>query len=83
MQKETLHFAPEFRHGSQQRFLPRVDDDGPLRIQPIESEADGLSQPPLDAIARHGLAEGARHGKTDPRPRGFQLPDAKGGEQRA
>ena len=83
MQKETLHFAPEFRHGSQQRFLPRVDDDGPLRIQPIERVADRRPHPPLDAIADDGLAERPRHREADARAGEFGLAEAESGKTRA
>src|SRR5689334_18022957 len=36
MEKEALHLAPQLRHGSTERLQPRIDDDGPLRTQPIE-----------------------------------------------
>ena len=80
MEKETFHLSLQLRHRRQQRFGPRVDDDGPLRIQPIEREADSLPHAPLDAIAHHGLPKGARNRKADPRPARFRLADAKGGK---
>src|SRR5581483_2831145 len=39
-------------------------------------------QPPFDAVARHGFAQGARDGKSDARPIGGRFADAKGGEAR-
>jgi hypothetical protein len=58
--KEALDFGLQFRHGRVQRFLPRIDDYGPLRIQPIQMPADGLADPPPDAVPHHRFADGAR-----------------------
>ena len=82
-EKEALHFAPQFHHGRIQRFRPRIDDDGPLRTQPIERVADGFAQPPLDPIPGHGFAKCPRNRKADPRPAGLQFAEAKGGKARA
>jgi len=70
--KEALHFRLDLRHRSIQRLAPRIDDDGPLGIQPIQVMADGLADPPPDAVAHHGLADGAGQGKTDARARGLR-----------
>jgi hypothetical protein len=82
-EKEALHFPPQLRHGSLQRLEPRIDDDGPLRIQPIDMLADRLAQPPLDAISRHGLAQRARNSKADAGTDGVRLLDTEGREKRA
>jgi len=81
--KKTLHFAPKFRRRRIQSFQPRIDDDGPLRIQPIEITADGFTEPPPETIAHHGFADGAWNGETDVGPIGLRLADAKGREQGA
>jgi len=81
--KETLHFAPEFRHRRIQSFQPRIDDDGTLWVQPIEMAANGFPEPPPDTIPHHGLTQRTRHGETDVRSIRLRLADAKGREQGA
>ncbi len=81
-EKEPFDFAPQFHHGRIQCFRPRIDNDGPLRIQPIERVADGLTQPPLDAVSDHGLAERARNRKPDAGSSGVRVAEAKGGKAR-
>ena len=78
--EETLHFALKFRQGRLERFQPWIDDDQPLGIQPIQSEAHGLPEPPLDAIAYDRRAESPRNGEADARPgAGLEpFPEAKG-----
>ena len=66
--EKTLHFAFEFRKGCFESPQSRIDDDGPLWIQPIQSEAHGLPEPPLDAITYDRRAERARNSETDARP---------------
>jgi hypothetical protein len=87
MAKQALHFAGQFRHGRMEGFQARIDDDGALRIQPIQAEANGLSKPPLETIAHHGRAQGARDREANLRAgadgRSCRLADAKGREQRA
>ena len=82
-EKETFHFAPQLRHGSIERLRPRIDDNGPLRIQPIETDADRFPQPPFDAIARHGLAEPTRNREPDPGTVRRRLANTKSREARA
>jgi hypothetical protein len=64
-QEKALHFAFELRQGRIESPQPRIDDDGPLRIQPIQSEAHGFPEPPLDAITYDRRAERARNSETD------------------
>jgi hypothetical protein len=70
-----------------QGFQAWIDDNGALRIQPIQAEADGLPKPPLKAIAHHSLSHGAWHSKADSRAGGnsitFRLAGAESCEQRA
>jgi hypothetical protein len=80
--KKTIHFALQFRKGRIESFEPRIDDDGALRIQPIQAQANGLAKPPLEAIAHHGRAEFAGNRKTDSRSRAFRLPHIKGCKKR-
>ena len=68
-------------YGSIEGFASRVDDYGPLWAQPIEVEADGLPDAPLDAVAHDRLADGARDSETDMRPIGLGLADTKSGEE--
>jgi hypothetical protein len=81
--KETLHFALQFRDGRFQSFQPRIDDDGTLRVQPIEMATNGFTEPPLETITHHGIAERAWNGEADVGTIGLRLTDAKGREQRA
>jgi hypothetical protein len=74
--EEALHFVLQFGQGCFESFQPRIDDDGPLWIQPIQSEAYGLAEPPLDAVAYDRRAERARNGETDPRA-GVQFPTVR------
>jgi hypothetical protein len=76
-QKETLHFALEFRYRHIQSFQPRIDDDGTLRVQPIEIAADRFAEPPLDPITHHGFTDRARYGEADAGAIGLRLADAK------
>lgn len=79
-EKEAFHFLPQLRHGGIQRFPPRIDDDGPLGIQPIESAADGFAKPPFDSIAGHRLAKGAGHRESDPRAVHFRVANTERGK---
>ncbi len=76
-EKEAFHFLPQLRHGGIQRFPPRIDDDGPLGIQPIESAAHGFAKPPFNAIAGHRLAQGAGHRESDPGAVHFRVASAE------
>jgi len=67
-QEKALHFALQFGQRRLESLQPRIDDDGPLWIQPIQSEAHGLPEPPLDAITYDRRAERARNSETDARP---------------
>ena len=82
-EKETFHLPPQLRHGSIQRFRPRIDDDGPLRIQPIERVPHCFTQPPFDPVARHRLAQSTGNRKSDPRPLRCGFAHAKGRKARA
>jgi hypothetical protein len=82
-EKQPLHFALELREGSIEGLAPRIDDDGPLRVQPVQVKADGLAEAPLDTIAHHGIAERTGRSKADSRPIGLRFMDAKGREERA
>jgi hypothetical protein len=62
---ETLYFALQLRHRSIEGLAPRIDDNGPLWVHPIDITADGLAHTPPDAISHHGLAHRPRDGKTD------------------
>ena len=81
--KETLHFAPDLLRGGVQRLAPRVDHDGPLWIQPFQFQSYGFANAPANAVARHGLAHRARHGKADARAACFRFAQAECREKRA
>jgi hypothetical protein len=85
--KQALHFSLDLRLGRIESFQAWIDDNEALRIQPIETDADGLSKPPLKAIPHHGRAKCARNRETDSWARApfgpLRLTDTKGGEQRA
>jgi len=76
-EKEAFHFLPQFRHGGIERFLPRIDDDGPLGVQPIERAAHGFAKPPFDAVAGHRRTEGAGNRKPDSGPCRLPLANAE------
>jgi len=82
-EKEPLHFALQLRRRSIEGLASRIDDDGPLRVQPIQVKADGLPEAPPDTIAHHGMAERTGHSKADSRPIGLRFKDAKGRKKRA
>jgi len=65
-----------------ERWAAWIDDNRPLGVQPIELQADGLAEAPLDAVAHHGFAEGARGGKPDMRSVRLRFAHAEGREQR-
>ena len=69
--------------GRIERFAAGIDDDGPLGAQPIELEADGLADTPLDAVAHHGFAEGAGGGEPDMRSIRLRFAHTEGREQGA
>jgi hypothetical protein len=52
-------------------------------VQPIEVEAHGLPDAPLDAVTRHRLTKGAWRCEPDVRPGGLRRTEAKRREQRA
>ena len=81
--KEALHFAFDLRPGSVQRLAPRIDHNGPMRIQPMQLAADGLADTPLDTVTRHRLAEGTRRGETNLGTIRQFLPNAESGEKGA
>ena len=80
--KETKDFAVKFRHRGIVRLAPGIDDNGPLRAQLVQMQANCLAQPPLDAIAHHGFSDRARDRKSDARPVAGGLTDTKSGEER-
>lgn len=81
-EKEAVHFAPQLRHGRIQRFRPWIDDDGPLRIQPIERVADSFPHPALDPIPDHRVAERTRNRKPDAGSGCVRVAKAKSGKAR-
>ena len=83
VEKELLHFAEQFRARSVQRSAPRIEDDGPPRVQPIQEQPDRFADPPPDAISRHRPAQRARSSETDSRSRRLGPAKAECGEQRA
>ncbi len=83
MAKQPFHFALQVRQRGVQSFEARIDDDGALRIQPIQAEANGFAKPPLEAVAHHGRAEFAGNRKTDSGSGAFWLPHTKSRKQRA
>ena len=83
MEKEALDLSCQVRQSGIQRFAPWIDDDGPLGVQPIDVAADGFTHTPLDAVAHHGVAEGARNRETDARSVRLRLADAESREERA
>jgi hypothetical protein len=54
-----------------------------MRVQPIQLAAYGLADTPLDTVAHHGLAEGARRRETNVGAVGLRLAYAERGEERA
>lgn len=44
--------------------------------------ADGLSNPPLNTVAHHGLSDRARKGETDTWPAAFRLAKTKSRKER-
>ena len=81
--EEALHLPPQIRQRRIEGSFPWIDHDGPLGVQPIELAADGLADAPLDAVANHRTAQGARHGKADARAIRQSAADTEGREQRA
>ena len=79
-EKEPRHFPLDFRKRRIQRFASRIDDYGPLGAQPIEIKADGLADPPLDAVAHHGLADGARDSEANAGAVRLRFTNAESGE---
>ena len=80
-EKEPLHFALQLRKRSAEGFRTRIDDNGPLGIQPIEVKANGLADTPPDTVAHDGFSERARNGETDMRSVGFGLAKAESREE--
>ena len=62
---ETLHFAFQLRHRSVEGLAPRIDDNGPPWVHPIDVTADGFAHPPPDAISHDGFADRPRDGEAD------------------
>jgi hypothetical protein len=83
MLKEPLHFPLEILERGIERFATWIDDNRPLWIQPIEVEAHGLPDAPLDAVPRHRLAQAAGRREPDVRTGRLRLAQAEGREQRA
>jgi hypothetical protein len=57
--KDTHHFPLQFLDSRIQDFAPRVEDDVPRGIQPIEVEADRFAETPFDAVANHRFSDSA------------------------
>ena len=71
----------EFRHRSIEGFASWIDDDGPLRAQSIEMQADGLADAPLNAVTHDGFADRAWDGEPDMWPVRLHLAHAESGEE--
>jgi hypothetical protein len=82
-EQETIHFVPDVRYRSIERFAAWIDDNGPLGIQPIEAKADRLTDAPPDTVANDGLADCARQSKADARTLSQRFPKAERGEEGA
>jgi hypothetical protein len=80
--KETFYFLLQFRRWRVQNLAARIEDDGPLGIQPIELQTDRLADPPFDAVAHHRFADGTRNREADPGPSGFWIAQAESGKVR-
>jgi hypothetical protein len=72
----------EFLHGGVVRFAARIDDNRPLRAQLIQMQADGLADPPFDAVAHHRLAERPGDGETDTWTGRLLFANAESGKER-
>ena len=79
--KETFHLAPDLLGRGFQCLAAWIDHDRPLWIQPFQFEAHGFADTPAYAVARHSLANRARHRKANARTALFGLPQAKCREQ--
>ena len=82
-EKETIHFAPDLRNGSIEGFAAGIDDDGPLGIQPIEGQADRLTDAPADTIPHDGFTDCAGEGEADMRAIGLRFTETERSEERA
>ena len=72
----------QFRHRSIECFATGIDYDGPLGIQSIELQANGLADAPLDAVTHDGFAERAGDGKSDMWSGRLGFAQTESGEQR-
>lgn len=79
---ETFHLALDLLRRGFQRLAPRIDDNGPLWIQPFQLQTHGLANTPPDAVTRHGLSDRARQGKADARAACFGASQAERREER-
>jgi hypothetical protein len=73
----------QVRHGRIEGFAARIDDNGPLRTQPIQLQSDGLTKAAPNAVPHHGFADGAGNGKPDAWAVRLRFADGEGGKQRA
>lgn len=81
-QKQLFHFPLDLREWSFQRPASWIDDDFALWTQLAKPEADGLADPTFDAIAHHGLPDGARQGEADLGTQAARPAREESGEQR-
>jgi hypothetical protein len=71
----------KFRYRRIEGLAARIDHDGPLGVQPIQMEADGVPYASLDAVPHDGIADRAWHGKSNPRTVGRVFADTKSREE--
>jgi len=81
-EKETVHFAPDLRDGSVEGFAAGIDDNGPLGIQPIEAQANRLTNAPADRIPHDGFTDCAGESEADMRAIGLRFTEAERGKER-
>jgi hypothetical protein len=72
--KEPLDLARNLRHRCVQRLAPWIDDNGPLRIQPIELRPDRFPYTPPDAVPHHSFSNCPRNGEANTRPFNIHIP---------
>jgi hypothetical protein len=76
-QNQLFDLAFEFGHRSIEGFPPRIDDDGPLWVQPAKVEADRLPDSPFDPVADNRLTQSPRNREADSGAVGLCLANAE------
>jgi len=80
-QKQLFHFPFDLREGRIEHPASWIDNNFALWIQQAEPEADGLTDPPLNAIADHGFSDGARQRESDLWTQAIRPARVESGEQ--